>query len=51
MEDYKPVPALEKAFAILDFLAATPEKSFGVSDIAKATGYNKGTLYFILNKF
>ena len=41
MEDYKPVPALEKAFAILDFLAATPEKSFGVSDIAKATGYNK----------
>ena len=48
MEDYKPVPALEKAFAILDFLAATPEKSFGVSDIAKATGYNKGTLYFIL---
>lgn len=48
MEDYKPVPALEKAFSILDFLASTPEKSFGVSDIAKATGYNKGTLYFIL---
>lgn len=48
MEDYKPVPALEKAFAILDFLAETPEKSFGVSEIAKATNYNKGTLFFIL---
>jgi len=47
-DEYKPVPALQKTFAILDFLAGSPEKGFGVSEIAKATGYNKGTLFFIL---
>ncbi len=48
MDEYKPVPALEKAFAILDFLADHPEKSFSVTEITKATGYNKSTLFFIL---
>lgn len=42
--EYKKVPALEKCFNLLDFLSKN-NRNFGISEIAKALGYHKGTVY------
>ena len=44
---FKPVPALEKCFSILHLLA-TSKNPLGTSDIAKALGYHKSTVFNIL---
>ena len=41
---YKPVPAVEKCFAILDLLSKT-EKALGISDISRQLSLNKSTVF------
>ncbi len=41
---YKPVPAVEKCFAILDLLSKT-DKPLGISDISRQLAYNKSTVF------
>lgn len=41
---YKPVPAVEKCFAVLDLLSKT-DKSLGISDISRQLGLNKSTVF------
>ena len=41
---YKPVPAVEKCFSILDLLSKT-EKALGISDISRQLGLNKSTVF------
>ena len=42
--EFKRVPALDKGFSILEFLAAS-NKPLGISDISKALGYHKSTVF------
>ena len=44
---FKTVPAVEKCFNILDLLARS-ERPLGISDISKALGYHKGTVFNIV---
>jgi IclR family KDG regulon transcriptional repressor len=44
---FKRVPAVEKCFNILDLLARSG-RPLGISDISKALGYHKGTVFNIL---
>lgn len=44
----KIVPAADKTLKIIEFLSADPCFAYGVSEIAKALAYNKGTVYTIL---
>lgn len=44
---FKRVPAVEKCFNILDLLARS-ERPLGISDISKALGYYKGTVFNIV---
>jgi DNA-binding IclR family transcriptional regulator len=41
---YKPVPAVEKCFAILELLSKT-DKPFGISDISRQLALNKSTVF------
>jgi IclR family KDG regulon transcriptional repressor len=41
---YKPVPAVEKCFAILDLLSKK-DKPLGISDISRQLGLNKSTVF------
>ncbi|MBN2126115.1 MAG: IclR family transcriptional regulator [Deltaproteobacteria bacterium] len=41
---FKRVPALEKCFAMLELLSKN-RRNFGISDIANALGYHKGTVF------
>jgi DNA-binding IclR family transcriptional regulator len=41
-------PAVERAVAVLNFLAAHPDERFTLSEIARSTGLNKATLHAIL---
>lgn len=41
---FKRVPALEKCFSLLDLLSKS-DHNFGISEIANALGYHKGTVY------
>ncbi|MGD2126115.1 MAG: IclR family transcriptional regulator [Desulfobacteraceae bacterium] len=41
---FKRVPALDKGFSILEFLAAS-KKPLGISDISNALGYHKSTVF------
>jgi IclR family KDG regulon transcriptional repressor len=42
--EFKRVPALDKGFAVLELLAGS-KKPLGISDISKATGYHKSTVF------
>lgn len=41
---YKPVPAVEKCFAVLDLLSKS-DKALGISDISRQLGLNKSTVF------
>ncbi|MFZ7113119.1 MAG: IclR family transcriptional regulator [Desulfatiglandales bacterium] len=43
-KEFKRVPALQKCFNVLDLLSKTP-RNVGISEIANALGYHKGTVY------
>ena len=45
---FKRVPALDKCFDILDFLANS-SKAPGISEISKALGYHKSTVFNIVH--
>jgi len=45
--EFKRVPALDKGFAVLELLAGS-RKPLGVSDISKALGYHKSTVFNVV---
>jgi IclR family KDG regulon transcriptional repressor len=45
---FKRVPALDKCFDILEFLARS-QGPVGVSELSKATGYHRSTVFNMLN--
>ncbi len=46
--DKKLVPAADKMIKILEYMAVSPSSECGVTEIAQALGYNKGTVHPIL---
>lgn len=44
----KLVPAADKTIKIIEYMAQRPDHTYGVSEIAAALGYNKGTVHPIL---
>lgn len=45
--EYKPVPAIEKCFKVLDFFA-TAKKPLSISEISKSLSLNKSTVFHIV---
>ncbi|MDF1590813.1 MAG: IclR family transcriptional regulator [Desulfobacterales bacterium] len=45
---FKPVPAIEKCFSMLDLFAKS-KNPLGITDISKALGYHKSTVFNILH--
>jgi DNA-binding IclR family transcriptional regulator len=45
----RPAPAVERIVAIIEFLAARPDRAFTLSELARRLGLNKATVHAALN--